>query len=271
MPGISSRRRRCQPSIALVLLDHERARADEAHLAAHDVEQLRQLVQRGACAASRPTRVTRGSSAILNRPSCASLRSRSDVLHRLGVGDHRAELEHVEALAVAADAQLAEEHRAAAVELDRDRDRDQQRRDREQPERGADEVEGALEARPRSASGRSGGRPSRVTPCRSSNSTEEPTTSSRRGSTLTRTPTAFSVRTRLSISPASALRGAMIARCTSSVWARSRISASRGVGERVGRPRRDLVEVEVGDDLGLDPAVAGQLASGSSPPTAHRR
>ena len=34
------------------------------------------------------------------------------VLHRIRVGDHRAELEHVEAPAVAPDAQLAEEHRA---------------------------------------------------------------------------------------------------------------------------------------------------------------
>ena len=69
--------------------------------------------------------------------------------------------------------------------------------------------------------------PITVTPCRSSNSTEEPTTSSSRGNTLTRTPTAFNVRTRFSISPASALRGAMIARCTSSVCAKSRISANR--------------------------------------------
>ena len=69
--------------------------------------------------------------------------------------------------------------------------------------------------------------PISVTPWRSSNSTEEPTTSSRRGSTLTRTPTAFKVRTRSSISPPSALVGATIARWTFSVRARSRISASR--------------------------------------------
>ena len=38
--------------------------------------------------------------------------------------------------------------------------------------------------------------PITVTPCRSSNSTEEPTTSNNRGNTLTRTPTAFNVRGR---------------------------------------------------------------------------
>ena len=68
--------------------------------------------------------------------------------------------------------------------------------------------------------------PITVTPCKSSNSTEEPTTSNNRGNTLTRTPTAFNVRTRFNISPPSTLRGAMIALCTSNVCAKSLISAS---------------------------------------------
>src|SRR5947208_68637 len=45
-------RQRCQPAAvpapdALVLLDDQRARTDEAHLAPDDVEQLGQLIQRG--------------------------------------------------------------------------------------------------------------------------------------------------------------------------------------------------------------------------------
>ena len=79
-----------------VLVDDERARADEAHLAAPDVEELRQLVERGARAGSAPTRVIRGSSAILNRPS-VSLRWTRSALQLLGVRDHRAELEDLEA------------------------------------------------------------------------------------------------------------------------------------------------------------------------------
>ncbi len=69
--------------------------------------------------------------------------------------------------------------------------------------------------------------PISITPCRSSNSTEEPSTSSRRGSTLTRTPTAFRVRTRSSTIAPSRLSGARIARCTSSACAIVRISARR--------------------------------------------
>ena len=125
---------------ALVLVDDQRPRPDEAHLALDDVQQLGQLVER-ARRSSRPTRVTRGSSAILKSPSLASLRSRRESFISSAFGDHRAELEHVEALAVTAHPQLAEEHRPAAVELDRDRDHDQQGRDREQSDRGAEEVE----------------------------------------------------------------------------------------------------------------------------------
>ena len=48
MPGVRCRRRRSRPLDLRVLVEDERARADEAHLAAQDVEQLRQLVERRA-------------------------------------------------------------------------------------------------------------------------------------------------------------------------------------------------------------------------------
>ncbi len=119
-------------------------------------------------------------------------------------------------LAVAADPALTEEDRPAAVELDRDRDRRSSaappRAGRARPRPGRRPASRIVEERVRAKRFT----PITVTPCRSSNSTEEPTTSSRRGRTLTLTPTASSVRTRSSICSGSTLSGATIARCTSS-------------------------------------------------------
>jgi glycosyltransferase involved in cell wall biosynthesis len=69
--------------------------------------------------------------------------------HRLGLGDHGAQLPELEGLAVAADPPLAVQHRAAALEADRDgRDRDHGRGDR-QRERGDGDVEGTASVRHR--------------------------------------------------------------------------------------------------------------------------
>ena len=89
-------------------------------------------------------RVIRGSSVILKKPS-VSLRSRERRLALLGVGDHRAELEHAEAAAVAADAELAEEDRARRVEPDRERDDRDDRREREQRQECDQHVERSLD------------------------------------------------------------------------------------------------------------------------------
>ena len=66
-------RRQMQPAAVpaddlLVLLDDERPGPDQAHLAAQDVDELRQLVQR-RLAQQAPDPRDAGSSAILNRPS----------------------------------------------------------------------------------------------------------------------------------------------------------------------------------------------------------
>ena len=58
----------------------------------------------------------------------------------LGVGDHRAELEHRERLAVLADPALAEEDRPPGVEQDRQRDHGQQRREQDQQQAGDEDV-----------------------------------------------------------------------------------------------------------------------------------
>src|SRR3954469_19684916 len=85
-----------------VLVHDEWTRADEAHLAAQDVQQLRQLVQRRAAQAppdARDARVV----AYLEQP-VRLVPGREVGLHPVGAVDHRAELEHRETRAVLTDA-----------------------------------------------------------------------------------------------------------------------------------------------------------------------
>ena len=70
----------------------------------------------------RPTRVTRGSSRILNRGPIGLVGVEQPVTHLLGAVDHRPELEDRERLVLAPHPRLPEQHRAATVDLDRDRD-----------------------------------------------------------------------------------------------------------------------------------------------------
>src|SRR5581483_11571633 len=83
------------------------ARTDHRHVAAQDVEELRQLVERGAA----------DEFADLRHARVADRREASAVLLR--VGAHRAELEDLERLAAAPDPLLAVEHGAAVLERDR--------------------------------------------------------------------------------------------------------------------------------------------------------
>ena len=69
----------------------------------------------------------RGSSVILNSPVAGLVERPQLVLARLGVDDHRAELEDPEVPTVAADSDLAEEDRTARVQADRQRDRQDHR------------------------------------------------------------------------------------------------------------------------------------------------
>ena len=93
--------------------------------------------------------------------------------------------------------------------------------------------------------------PSIVRPSRWSNSTDEPTTSSRCGSTETRTPACLARRIMLSVSPPWAEAGAMMTRCT--LWRAT--SSSNGSASEVWRSTGDR-----GDDLGVDAALAQLLA-----------
>ena len=127
----------------LVVAHRERARADEAHLAAQDVQHLRDLVEREA-AQERPD--ARDARVVLDLEEralglVATLELR---LLGLGVGAHRPELDHPELLLVQADSAVAVEDRPARVELDRERDQGPEREADDRDQRADDEVEAAL-------------------------------------------------------------------------------------------------------------------------------
>lgn len=110
-----------------------RARADEGHLAGEDVEELRELVDRGfpnEAADAGDARVAWDGPALLF--VCFSL------LH------HGAELVHHERLVMKADALLLEDDRARGGELDEGRDDEHDRAEEEDADEGAADVNGAL-------------------------------------------------------------------------------------------------------------------------------
>ena len=75
MPGREVQPAAVEADHQRVLVDHQRPRADEAHLAAQDVEELGELVERGAAqerADARDARVVRD----LEQPAPASLSAR---------------------------------------------------------------------------------------------------------------------------------------------------------------------------------------------------
>jgi hypothetical protein len=126
------------PLPVVVLLDlvaERRPRADAAHLAADDVPELRQLVERELPQqppAARDARVP-----VVHREAGA---------HRLGPDDHRAQLEELEVGAVAADAGLPVEDRPAVLQLDREGREGEERRREEQRAAGQGDVRGAVHA-----------------------------------------------------------------------------------------------------------------------------
>ena len=86
----------------------------------------------------------RGSSVSLNSPPLPSLLRHQRGLAGLGVDAHRAELEHRELFAAAADALLPEDDRAAVLQLDRGGDEQQHGEMTIRPTAGEDDVAAAL-------------------------------------------------------------------------------------------------------------------------------
>src|SRR3954447_353861 len=122
---------------ALDVLGPLGARADEAHVAAHHVPQLGQLVHRGAADEAADGR------AAVDALDAAGGRSGGRHEARLVADAHGAELEHPEDLAALADAALAEEDRTARGEPHGEREPGEQREQddqRDEREAAADEV-----------------------------------------------------------------------------------------------------------------------------------
>src|SRR5437762_421062 len=126
-----------------VLVHYERPWPYEAHLAEQDVEELRELIQRRS-AEELSDLGDPGIGGDLEQP-VRLIQRMEGLLPRVGVLDHRAELEHLEVLAVPPDARLTEQDRAGRVKLDRRGDDGEQGRGHNRPQRSCDDVEGPLE------------------------------------------------------------------------------------------------------------------------------
>ncbi len=114
----------------------DRARADDAHVSAHDVPQLRQLVEVGK--AQEPAEARD-----LRLRALRELVTEVGAQPRLRVRGERAELQHREDAPRAAHPPAAVEHRRARRQADRERDRPQDRGQHDQRGAGDAEVEGA--------------------------------------------------------------------------------------------------------------------------------
>ena len=135
--------------VTLDLIRERGAGADEAHVAAHDVPELRQLVERQP--PQQPARARDARIAFVDGEARA-LPLRADL--------HRPELHELELLAVQADPPLPVEDRAAVVELDRQRGRREEGACHRQPETGGSRVERAVHRVP-SALAQTAGTPKR--------------------------------------------------------------------------------------------------------------
>jgi hypothetical protein len=105
-----------QPVMPGLSASRPRWRSDDRHLALEDVDEVGQLVDRGAAQQR----------ADLGDPAVTIIDGKPRP-HLLGARDHRAQLEHVERRAVLADAMLAVDRVALGLQADRE---DRQRDDR---------------------------------------------------------------------------------------------------------------------------------------------
>ena len=96
------------------------ARTDKGHIAEHDVDEIRQLVDTGAPKKA-AERMKPGIVADLKDRAVDFVEMHDAVAQRVRAVDHRAQLEHLEAAAVHADTFLREKRRAPGNARDRER------------------------------------------------------------------------------------------------------------------------------------------------------
>src|SRR5436305_9427792 len=140
--------------VRLDLVRYGRARADEAHVAAKDVEKLRQLVQARAAEPATGARHARVVVEFVDGPpTVAHVRVGTafdvaplvlSVFAVVRARAHRSELEEEEYATVHPDALLPVEHGAARVQLDEERHQNPQRREEDERDRRDEDVRGAL-------------------------------------------------------------------------------------------------------------------------------
>jgi hypothetical protein len=128
----------------VVVALRQRARADQGHLAADHVEQLRQLVERPA-AQQAPHACHARVLADLEQRAADLVVLLEALLQVLGAVDHRAELEARERPAADAGPHRPVQERSARRDLDRERRQRHERRERHDQQRRADHVERALD------------------------------------------------------------------------------------------------------------------------------
>ena len=131
MPGLIARRPRWRSVYWADLHGQRRARADQRHVAAQHVQQVRAARPASSGAAARPTRVTRESFASIARPApmCSAP---STIVRSLSTSNRPP---------VHADAPLPVDDRPGRLQPDRDHRRRQHGRGERQRERGDDDVE----------------------------------------------------------------------------------------------------------------------------------
>ena len=211
MPGVRWRRLRSSPSTC-TSSSTTSGRGPTRLMSPSRTLKSWQLVERGATQEGTDARHARVGGD-LEHPVADFIEGTEAILLGVGADHHRPELEDPEMTPLTPHANLSEEDGPLRVEADRQRDR---RDDR------------SHDSRPIPAAMRSNARlsrcderespnvrtPSIVIPSTSSNSTDEPTTSSMRGSTLTRAPAALAIRISSTTPLASVAVGAMMMRCT---------------------------------------------------------
>ena len=126
------------------LLRQRGPRPDDRHLAARDVDQLRELIQ-GVAAQPHARFGDPRVPAHLEQGTIAFVLLAEVGLQPWGVDDHGAELPHLEWLAVTADPDLLEEDGAAVFDADANRDRREDRRQQGQRDGGGRSVEQGLD------------------------------------------------------------------------------------------------------------------------------
>ena len=139
--------------VHLDLVRDRRARADQAHLPAHDIDQLRQLVEvRSAQEGSQPGDARVGGD---REPDALGLRvlrrvAADQVTHVVAVpalfraGEHAPELVQRERPATEPEPLLAEEDRTSRLDFYGDRHRRKDRRDQDEADNGRSQVQAAL-------------------------------------------------------------------------------------------------------------------------------